>query len=497
MTEERLGPYEIVRRIGVGGMAEVMLARRPGPGGFAKPVALKRLLPEIARDEEVRAMFVEEARLQATLSHRNLVQVFDFGEEDGEHFLVMEYVEGTDLAALLSRTPRLDPRVALQIAAEVGEGLAYLHGRGIVHRDVSPGNVYLSAAGEVKLGDFGIAKGRAAALRTERGRLKGKLAYLSPEQARGETADVRADVYALGLVLFEMLSGERYLRGDAEADLLRAAMDPQPRSPGVGEPADALVRRLLEPQREERLPTAKLAAQAIRQTQAALGPVPGHAELAALVAGSAPPGPARVRLTAPRQGTERLPKGRARRWPWAVAAIGLLAIASLASLRSQREPRVAAPVEATPETVAVPTSLPEPRPPSPSIEPVQKPAPAPPPSPARRTAVRPAKAAKPPGKAAHAEAPEPVAAPAPESTPTPDASSPTPPRLERKDIEDRLAALGARLQGSRLDARDKERARRLAQQALSHTMERRYGEADRLLDDLEALLRSVKDTPPP
>lgn len=504
MSTERLGPYEIVRRIGAGGMAEVLLAHRAGPGGFAKPVALKRLLPEISQDEDVRAMFVEEARLQAALSHRNLVQVFDFGEENGAHFLAMEYVDGIDLAGLLAGHPRLAPPIALQIAAEVGEGLDYLHGRGIVHRDVSPGNVYLSVAGEVKLGDFGIAKGRAASLKTERGRLKGKLAYLSPEQARGETADARADVYALGLVLFEMLSGERYLRGDAEADLLRTAMEPVARPPGVGEAADALVLRLLAPRREDRLPSARLAAQAIREVQATLGPTPSHADLAALVTGrGATSRPARLRVAARHESTERLASGLPRTWPWVLAAFGGLAIVALAFALLPLEPE-GPPNETGASTPGEASLRPDPEP-APAPEPASTPTPAPTPPETPQAKVRKRPASRPPPRPASTADPAAQEQAIGESDKPDDekrsrveerdeastpAPPPLPPRLDRRDIERRLADLGARLEKSNLDSKGKERAMRLTQQALNDTIERRYAEADRRLNELEKLLAS-------
>jgi len=477
MTPAHLGPYEIVRRIGVGGMAEVMLGRRAGPAGFAKPVALKRLLPEIARDAEVRAMFVEEARLQAGLSHRNLVQVFDFGEDSGDHYLVMEYVDGTDLAALLARQRQVPPPLALQVAAEICQGLDYLHGQGVVHRDVSPGNIYLSRAGEVKLGDFGIAKGRAASLRTERGRLKGKLAYLSPEQARGEAADVRADLYALGLVLFEMLAGERYLRGEAEADLLRAAMAPEPRPAGAGEKIDPLVQRLLLAQREDRLPSAKLAAQAIQTVQATLGPAPGPSALAAWVTGSVPLASAIVDLSIKAPGTERLTPRRALRWPVLAGLLlaGGVALALWAAQERAPTPEISTTRAPIPGEPAAPAHQPVPSDAGQGIAPARPPA-----RPARIGQRRPA----------------PEKPPAP-PTGSPDPSPPAPaaaPAIDRSSIERRLAVLDKRMEAARLDDATRARARRLAQQALNDTLEQRYAEADRRLDALEALLTG---TPPP
>lgn len=267
---ERFGPYELERRVAVGGMAEIFLARRCGPGGFAKQVALKRVLPELARQGEFRAMFADEARLCASLSHPGLVQVFDYGEVDGTPFLAMEWVDGCDLAALLAGGP-LPAEAAAFLMAEVARTLAYVHtardadGRRleVVHRDLSPGNVLVSRGGDVKLGDFGVAKARGRVARTEAGQLKGTLAYLAPEQVDGGPVDPRTDVYAVGLLLFELVTGERYLRGGSEVELLKAAANPEPRAAAASFPAlriprelDALLARALAPDPALRFPNA-------------------------------------------------------------------------------------------------------------------------------------------------------------------------------------------------------------------------------------------------
>src|SRR5690606_8704545 len=213
----RLGPYVLGERLGLGGMAEVFVGRRAGPHGFAKRFAIKRILPELAKDSRFVAMFIDEARICAALQHPNIVEVVDFGESQGELFMAMEYVDGLSLARLLrhvaSKRERFPIPIALLIARSVLRALAYAHeatdeqGRplGLVHRDVSPGNVLISRQGAVKLADFGIVRGVTLDRRTDPGELKGKLGYMSPEQVIGAEVDPRSDVFAVGILLAEML----------------------------------------------------------------------------------------------------------------------------------------------------------------------------------------------------------------------------------------------------------------------------------------------------
>ncbi len=219
-----LGHYELVSRISVGGMAEIFRGRAIGAEGFEKPVVVKRILPEFASDQRFVDLLVAEARVHASLSHRNIVQIQDLGVSDeGETFVVFELVEGRDLGGLLAALVRaagsrglpnrLSDAVALYVAAELAEGVHCAHGLlgpngqpvGLVHRDISPTNVLVSYAGEVKLADFGLAKRRTDPSVVVS--LKGKLGYMSPEQARREPLDRRSDIFALGAVLFEMLCG--------------------------------------------------------------------------------------------------------------------------------------------------------------------------------------------------------------------------------------------------------------------------------------------------
>lgn len=204
MSEELprvIGPYELVESIGQGGMAEVFRARRDGPGGFVKDLALKQILPQYSKNKQLVQRFMEEARIAGALTHGNVVSVYDFGYVEGEYFIAMEYIDGMSLATILDRCTEmgisLPSPIVAYIGAEVCSGLAYAHhlndisGKKIkvVHRDVSPQNIMLSYAGDVKIGDFGIVKAADSLIRTEAGLRVGKTGYMSPEQAAGEPLD--------------------------------------------------------------------------------------------------------------------------------------------------------------------------------------------------------------------------------------------------------------------------------------------------------------------
>jgi serine/threonine protein kinase len=276
-----LGPYELGERLGLGGMAEVFVAYRAGPHGFAKKVALKRILPELAQDARFVAMFCDEARISAPLCHPNIVQVIDFGESQGELFMAMEYVEGVSLAKLLryvsGRRERFPLGAALFIAHEVLSGLAFAHEAcdendnplSIVHRDVSPGNVLIGRAGDVKLADFGIVRSAYVDRRTYPGELKGKVGYMSPEQVMGVEVDPRSDLFTVGIILSEMLIARPLFSGQNEFDILtkiyEADLSALERfgadlSPRVRE----VLRQALAKAPEDRFPSARAFAEALR-----------------------------------------------------------------------------------------------------------------------------------------------------------------------------------------------------------------------------------------
>src|SRR5499425_2552121 len=265
-----IGKYVVRRKLAEGGMAEIYLAAVLGPEGFEKDVVIKRVRPGLAGDPEFVKMFVAEARVASRLNHANLVHIFDFDKHEDTYYLAMEYVRGHSLWELRRRCQErgvaFPPILVAQIGMEVARGLAYAHrltegGKplGLVHRDVTPHNVLLSFDGAVKLTDFGIAKAGGRA--TTSGMLKGKFAYMSPEQARGDAVDPRTDVFALGVTLWELLTGARLFEGDGDVAVLRAVQErlivpPARLNPGVSAALDAAVMRALERDLARRWPTA-------------------------------------------------------------------------------------------------------------------------------------------------------------------------------------------------------------------------------------------------
>jgi serine/threonine-protein kinase len=251
-------------------MAEIYLATAQGVEGFAKDVVIKVVRSFLSTDQQFVQMFIAEARLASRLNHANIVQIFDFGRHDERYFLAMEYVRGASLWELRKRCRELGvpfpPTLAAEICTQVACGLQYAHslsegGRrlGVVHRDVTPHNVLLSFDGAVKLTDFGIAK--ATTSQTAPGMLKGKFAYMSPEQSRGEKVDARSDLFALGIVLWEMLTGGRLFDGDSDVAILRAVQDsliapPTRLNPDVPQQLSDVVMKLLSRRVEERFQTA-------------------------------------------------------------------------------------------------------------------------------------------------------------------------------------------------------------------------------------------------
>ena len=239
------GKYLLLDRINIGGMAEVWRGKSFGAGGFERLVAIKRILPNIAEDEEFISMFIDEAKISVQLTHANVAQIHELGQIANNYFIAMEYIPGKDMRAIFDRgrkksEPAPIPLVCYVIA-KLCEGLDYAHrkkdglGRemNIVHRDVSPQNVLVSYEGEVKVIDFGIAKAAGKATKTQAGILKGKFGYMSPEQIRGLPLDRRSDVFAIGVCLYEMLTGERLFVGDSDFSVLEKVRKAEVRAPST------------------------------------------------------------------------------------------------------------------------------------------------------------------------------------------------------------------------------------------------------------------------
>jgi|GEM_PF-1332320 len=271
---QRLGRYELIQRIAVGGMAEVYRAYAVGPGDFRKLVAIKRLLPQHALDPQLLRMFLDESRLMARFAHPNLPQVLDVNDGGGHDvpFFVMEHVAGVDLRDILRAAGGPLPlEQVVTLASGVAAGLHHAHelrgedGRPleIVHRDVSPSNVLVSFDGGVKVTDFGVAKWQQQKSFTYQGQLKGKFAHMSPEQCKAEPLDRRSDVFALGTLMYEMATGQQPFRADSEFELLSRIVSqdapPPPGGPGgeVAPELTAIIMRCLERQRERRFATAQ------------------------------------------------------------------------------------------------------------------------------------------------------------------------------------------------------------------------------------------------
>jgi eukaryotic-like serine/threonine-protein kinase len=257
------GKYQLFASLGRGGMADVFLSVARGQMGFNKLAVIKRLRQALAEEAAFRNMFLDEARLAARLSHPNIVHTYEVGEQNGVYFIAMEYLEGQSLNKVLKEALRrkegLEPEVSARIIADALGGLHYAHtlgdydGRplGIIHRDISPHNIFVTYDGHTKLVDFGIAKAALSSTETEVGVLKGKVAYMSPEQAMGGRIDQRADIFAMGIVLWEMLARQRLMTGESAANTLHRLMnEPIPRVsavvPGVDPKLDAITAKALE-----------------------------------------------------------------------------------------------------------------------------------------------------------------------------------------------------------------------------------------------------------
>lgn len=269
------GRYELLERIGYGGMAEVFRARLAGPSGFRKTVVIKRILPRLANDNLIVRMFIEEAKIAAAAEHDNIATVFELGvADDGKFFMVMEYIQGIDLELLLQaaskRSLRLPAWVTIHIVSEILEALSYVHGledddgnqRNVIHRDATPSNIFISHLGQVKLSDFGVAAYEGKSPTTQAGQLKGKLAYMSPEQLNNKVLDRRADLFTVGVVLWEAITHQRLFGSMSEVQAMLAICDPDrrraPSSVAKDIPAglDAIALRALAVDRDERYESA-------------------------------------------------------------------------------------------------------------------------------------------------------------------------------------------------------------------------------------------------
>jgi serine/threonine protein kinase len=280
----QFGKYTLFERIGRGGMADVFKGRVQGPAGFERIFVVKRILPHLSEEPQFTRMFIEEAKLSARLNHPNIVQVFELGAVDKEYFIAMEYVRGRDLAETMrtfwARVGPPRPELVAYIGREMCRALAYAHDLtgddgdliGMIHRDVSPSNVMLSYEGAVKILDFGIAKALGNESKdegnTQRGTLKGKFAYMAPEQTQGSDVDRRIDIFASGIVLHEILTGRRLFKGENDMQTVEKVRQCEVSPPSMQNPLcppemDAIILRALARDRDERFQSAAEMADAL------------------------------------------------------------------------------------------------------------------------------------------------------------------------------------------------------------------------------------------
>lgn len=273
----QIGPFRVVRRVGAGGMAEAFEAVRTGPGGFEQRVCVKRVLPSYSTDAEFVRLFLREARLAASLSHRNVTRVVDFGEDAGCHYLALELVEGMDLRRLLKRMgdeARLPVQVVALIGMELAEALEHAHTRSgrtgpVVHRDVSPANILVSVGGDVKLTDFGISKALNDSPLTRSEFVRGNVWYIAPEQLEGNRVpDPRSDLFSLGVVLYQCLAGRRPYQGPNDLAAMLALshgrrVPLREAAPSTPEPMIMIIDRLLAHRPDHRFQTAAALAEAL------------------------------------------------------------------------------------------------------------------------------------------------------------------------------------------------------------------------------------------
>jgi serine/threonine-protein kinase len=273
LDSRRFGKYSLIDRIAVGGMAEIFLARQAGLEGFEKTIAIKRIRPHLSQQKAFVKMFLNEAKLAAQLNHPNIVQIYDLGKISDSYFIAMEYIFGRDMRRIIPKADGMGipfPMVyALKIASSVCEGLHYAHQKtdiygnalNIVHRDVTPENIFVSFDGTVKVLDFGIAKAANQIEQTKAGEIKGKLSYMSPEQCMGRPLDHRSDIFSLGVVLYEWITGFKLFTGESEVGILKSITEGKIYAPSyfkadIPEAVERILMKALEKDREKRYQSA-------------------------------------------------------------------------------------------------------------------------------------------------------------------------------------------------------------------------------------------------
>jgi eukaryotic-like serine/threonine-protein kinase len=269
----RFGKYSLLNRIAVGGMAEIFLARQEGLEGFEKTICIKRIRPHLSSQPNFVRMFLNEAKLAAQLNHPNIVQIYDLGRINDSYFIAMEYISGRDMSRIIPKAEKAGipfPMIyALRIASNVCEGLFYAHTKTdaygnplhVVHRDVTPENILVGFNGTVKIVDFGIAKANTQIEQTRAGEIKGKLSYMSPEQAMGAQLDARSDIFALGSVVYEWITGYKLFTGENEMAILKSIIDGKIYPPSyfkedVPEAVERILMKALEKDKEKRYQSA-------------------------------------------------------------------------------------------------------------------------------------------------------------------------------------------------------------------------------------------------
>jgi serine/threonine-protein kinase len=269
----RFGKYTLIDRIAVGGMAEIFLARQAGLEGFEKTIVIKRIRPHLSNQKSFVKMFLNEAKLAAQLNHPNIVQIYDLGKIADTYFIAMEYIFGRDMRRIIPKADSMGipfPMVyALKIASSVCEGIYYAHQKcdiygnalNIVHRDVTPENIFVAWNGNVKILDFGIAKAAKQVEQTGGGEIKGKLSYMSPEQCMGKPLDHRSDIFSLGVVLYEWVTGFKLFTGDSEVAILKSITEGKIYAPSyfkadIPESVENILMKALEKDRDRRYQTA-------------------------------------------------------------------------------------------------------------------------------------------------------------------------------------------------------------------------------------------------